>query len=188
MTIRAFIGVPIDPTIAEKISQVAAQLKQRFPEVRWVAEANLHFTVKFLGDVEEAQIGAIGAALAEALRPFSRFTLNAKGLGVFPDLRRARILWVGLLGSSLATLAAKVESTMIPFGFAPELKSFKPHLTVGRWRRFDGSPKKLAEELERWKEFEFGQSEVTEVIFFRSVLKPEGAVYQPLNVVRLAAS
>lgn len=188
MTIRAFIGVPIEPTTAEKIIQVVAQLKPRFPGLRWVVEKNLHFTVKFLGDVDEAQIGPIGDALAEALRPFSRFTLNAKGLGVFPDVRRARILWVGLQGSGLATLAAKVENAMIPHGFAPESRNFTPHLTVGRWRRSDESPTKLAEALERWKEFEFGSSEVKEVIFFHSVLKPEGAVYRPLNVVRLATS
>jgi len=188
VTLRAFIGVPIEPAIAEKISGVVAELKSRFPKVRWVAQSNLHFTVKFLGEVEEAQVGPISDALAEALRLFSRFTLNAKGLGVFPDVRRARILWVGLQGNGLVALAAKVESTMIPLGFAPESRNFKPHLTVGRWRRFDESPNKLAEELERWKEFEFGQSEVKEVIFFHSVLKPEGAVYKPLNVVRLAAS
>jgi len=164
------------------------QLKPRFQKVRWVAQSNLHFTLKFLGDVEEAQIEPISNALAEALRPFSCFTLNAKGLGVFPDVRRARILWVGLQGSGLATLATKVENTVIPLGFAPESKNFKPHLTVGRWRRPEDSPKKLAEELEHWKEFEFGKSQVQEVIFFQSMLKPEGPVYRPLNVVRLAAS
>lgn len=185
---RAFIGVPIDRTTSAKISAVAAELKHLLPEVRWVAEANLHFTLKFLGDVEEAQIEPISHALVDALRPFSRFTLNAKGLGVFPDLRRARVLWVGLQGGNLAALALKVESTMVSLGFAPELRNFKPHLTIGRWRRFDGSPKKLAEALERWQGFEFGRSEVEEVIFFHSVLKPEGAVYQSLNVVRLAAS
>ena len=188
MKIRAFIGVPIGPATAEKISQAVAQLKDRLQGIRWVAKSNLHFTVKFLGNVEEAQIGPIGDALAGALRPFSRFTLNAKGLGVFPDVRRARILWVGLHDGGLATLAAKVDGTMIPLGFAPESRSFMPHLTIARWRRFDESPKKLAKELERWKEFEFGQFEVKEVILFHSVLKPEGAVYQPLNAVRLAAS
>lgn len=184
---RAFIGVPIDPTTTANISDVVAQLKPPLPEVRWVAEPNLHFTLKFLGDVEETQLEPISHALVDALRPFSRFTLNAKGLGVFPDLRRARILWVELQGASLAALALKVENTMVSLGFAPELRKFKPHLTIGRWRRFDGSRKKLAEALERWKGFEFGRFEVKEVIFFQSVLKPEGAVYRPLNLVRLAA-
>jgi len=186
--IRAFIGVPIEPTTAEKISRVVAQLKPRFPKVRWVAQANLHFTVKFLGGIEEAQIRPISETLAEALRPFSCFTLNAKGLGVFPDVRRARILWVGLQGSGLATLAAKVDNLMIPLGFTPEARNFKPHLTVGRWRKLEASRQKLVEELDRWKEFEFGESQVKEVILFQSLLTPEGAIYQPLSVVRLAAS
>ncbi len=185
--IRAFIGVPIDPTTTAKISQVVSQLEHPLPDVRWVAEANLHFTLKFLGDVEEGHVEPINHALVDTLRPFSRFTLNAKGLGVFPDVRRARVLWVGLQGDRLAALALKVENAMVSLGFAPELRPFKPHLTIGRWRRFNGSPKKLAEALERWQGFEFGRSEVEEVILFQSVLKPEGAVYRQLNVVRLSA-
>lgn len=164
------------------------ELKDRLDGARWVTKTNLHFTVKFLGNVEEMQIGPIGEALAETLRPFSRFTLNAKGLGVFPDARRARILWVGLRDGELATLAATIDKKMISLGFAPEARNFQPHLTIGRWRRFNASPNKLARELERWKEIEFGQFEVKEVILFHSILKPEGAIYHPLNAVRLAAS
>ena len=138
------------------------------------------------GLLEGGGDGDRGDALEHQLHPFPRFTINAKGLGVFPDLKRPRVLWVGLGGNELAVLASKVESALEPLGFAREKRGFTPHLTVGRWRQFDGSGKKLAQELESWKHFNFGDSRVVAVILFQSVLKPQGALYFPLKTVPLA--
>jgi RNA 2',3'-cyclic 3'-phosphodiesterase len=184
--IRAFIGIEVDPRTVQKVSDVLAQLKPRIPGIRWVPPTNMHFTLKFLGNIEETLINPIAQALETALHPFPRFSINAKGLGVFPDLKRPRVLWVGLEDKELATLALKVETSLQPLGFAPETREFKPHLTVGRWRQFDGSSRKLAEDLEKWKYHEFGESTVEEVIFFRSELKRDGATYHQLKVVALA--
>src|SRR6266705_5449686 len=166
--IRAFIAVEIDPQVIDKISAAINQLKSRVSGVRWVNVTNIHLTLKFLGDVEESQINQIGAALEAQLHPFPRFTINAKGLGVFPDLRRPRILWFGLTGNELARLTTTVESALLPLGFAPEKRSFTPHLTIGRWRQFDRPPLTLEQELEHWQHYEFGRSTVDQVILFRS--------------------
>ncbi len=184
--IRAFIAVEIAPQTVRQISAVVADLRPRIPGIRWISPTNFHFTLKFLGDIEENKIEPIAQALEVVLHPFPRFIINAKGLGVFPDLKRPRILWVGLEGKGLAALTSKVETVIEPLGFAPEKREFQPHLTVGRWRQFDRSSRKFWEELERWKGHEFGESTVAEVIFFRSELKREGATYQPLKVVALA--
>ena len=184
--IRAFIAIEIDPQLVRQISAVVTDLKPRIAGIRWVPQANFHLTLKFLGDIEENKIEPIARALELALRPFPRFTINAKDLGVFPDLKRPHVLWIGLEGKKLLELASKVETALNPLGFGPEKKRFKPHLTVGRWRQFDRSSRKFGEELERWKGHEFGESTVAEVIFFQSELKREGATYQPLKVVALA--
>jgi RNA 2',3'-cyclic 3'-phosphodiesterase len=184
--IRAFLAVDIDPQTVKKISEALVRLKPGVPGIRWVSLTNFHFTLKFLGDIEETKANSIADALEVELRPFPRFTINAKGLGVFPDIKRPRVLWIGLEGKELRDLASKVEKAMEPLGFMPEKREFKPHLTVGRWREFVGSSKTLGEELEKWKSYEFGESAVAEVIFFRSVLKPEGAIYHPLKIVALA--
>jgi RNA 2',3'-cyclic 3'-phosphodiesterase len=184
--IRAFIAVEIAPQTVRQIAAVVADLKPRIPGIRWIPPTNFHFTLKFLGDIEETKIEPIAQALELALHPFPRFTINAKGLGVFPDLKRPRILWVALEGKGLAALASKVETVLESLCFAPEKREFQPHLTVGRWRQFDRSSRKFGEELERWKGHEFGESTVAEVIFFQSELKREGATYQPLKVVALA--
>lgn len=184
--IRAFVGVRIAPDTVESILQALSQIERRLTGVRWVARENFHFTLKFLGDVEERRIKAVGQALEQALGPFSRFSINAKGIGVFPDLKRPRILWVGLAGPPLGELAAQVESALEPVGFPREKRAFKPHLTVGRWRSSTGSEGQLGKEIERWQGAEFGASPVTEVVLFQSVLDPGGAVYRPLHTVALA--
>jgi len=183
--IRAFIAIDIDPQVRENISRAIGQLSSRVLGVRWIAPANFHLTLKFLGDVEQAQIEAISAALEERLRPFPRCTINAKGLGAFPNLRRPRIMWIGLAGNELATLAAQVELALLPLGFAPEKRNFTPHLTIGRWRQTDRPSKTLGQELESWKDYEFGATRVDEVILFQSVLKPEGAIYTRAKAVTL---
>ena len=183
--IRAFVAVDLEPQTIQQIAEAVATLRPRMPGVRWLPPANFHLTLKFLGDIDETKVAPIAAALERDLYPFSCFTINAKGLGVFPDLKRPRILWVGLVGDELNALASGVEKTLVPFGFAAEKRGFTPHLTVGRWREFHGSSKELGDEIEKWRGQDFGRSNVDEVILFQSVLKPEGANYHRLKVVKL---
>jgi len=125
--IRAFIAIEIDPVTASQIAAAIEQLKARSAAIRWVGAGNIHLTLKFLGNIDESKIEPIGAALTDALCPFQRFTINAKGLGVFPNPKRPRVLWVGLVGSRLTELAVVVESALVPLGFAREEKTFTPH-------------------------------------------------------------
>ena len=184
--IRAFVAIEIDPTTVQNIAAAIVELTPRIAAVRWVAPSHFHLTLKFLGDIDEAQISPIAQALEQHLHPFPRCTINAKGLGVFPEVKRPRVLWVGLNSNRLIALAAKVETALAPLGFIPDKRGFKPHLTVGRWRQQIGSAVKLGEELERWQAQEFGESEVKQVILFQSILKPEGAEHRPLKVIALA--
>jgi RNA 2',3'-cyclic 3'-phosphodiesterase len=183
--IRSFIAIELDHQVIDKISAAIDQLQSRISGIRWVSAANFHLTLKFLGAVEQEQISRIGAMLDAELCPFPRITINAKGLGVFPDPRRPRILWVGLAGIQLASLVSRVESALQPLGFAPETRDFKPHLTIGRWRQTDRAAKNLGPALESWQEYDFGATHVGEVILFQSVLKPQGAIYTRLKTVTL---
>lgn len=183
--IRAFIAIDLDPQVIENIRRTIEDLKPLIPGVRWVSAKNFHLTLKFLGDVEESLIDNVSAALSGALCPFPRLSINAKGLGVFPNLRRPRILWVGLAGNALTTLAARVESALEPLGFAAGQRPFTPHLTIGRWRQIDRPPKTLGEALASWRNRNFGESTVDKMVLYQSVLKPDGPIYQTLEVVTL---
>ncbi len=169
----------------QRISEVQSQLQQKLRGVRWVRKENLHLTLKFLGDTPEEKVGPLVNVLEPVLAAIAPFRIIGRGIGVFPDIRRARILWAGLEGDDLARLVMEVERAVEPFGFTKEKRDFKPHLTIGRWRRFDGRSDLLKQEIEHLKNYEFGDSRVGEVTLFQSILRSEGAVYSPLKVMGL---
>jgi 2'-5' RNA ligase len=183
--IRAFVAVTLDSKVIDEIANASARLKPHIAGVRWVAPTNFHLTLKFLDGVDETLIEPIGAALREQLRLFPRFTINAKGLGVFPGPKRPRVLWVGLIGDRLVSLASRVEFALQPLGFTPETRKFTPHLTIGRWRQAELAPKSLGRVLENWQDRDFGRSRVKSVKLVQSMLKPEGATYNDLITVPL---
>jgi 2'-5' RNA ligase len=185
--IRAFIAVDLDDPVIDKICDAIGVLKSRITEIRWLKKETLHLTLKFLGNIAEPQVESIVAALGQPLRLFSPCTISAKGLGVFPDFRRPKILWVGLSGDQLADLAAKIESALVPLGFVPETRVFTPHLTIGRWRESSRPAKNLRQEIASWNDFEFGACAVRQIVLFQSVLKPEGASYRELRTIQLGA-
>ena len=98
------------------------------------------------------------------------------------------MLWVGLEGKWLVPLATTVEESLAAAGFPRERREFKPHLTIGRWREFDGRTDLIRQQLERWKDHDFGPSPASEIIFFQSVLKPDGAIYTPLGTFPLGGN
>ncbi|MDP6559521.1 MAG: RNA 2',3'-cyclic phosphodiesterase [Candidatus Binatia bacterium] len=184
--IRVFVGVRIGPNLAQRISEVSSHLKENLTGIRWVAQGNLHFTLKFLGEVQEQRVAPITAALEQGLRETGSFTIKGRGIGVFPDIREPRVLWVGLLGGGLEPLARKVGRTLQTLGFPKEKRSLKPHLTIGRWRQGRAPTQNLGREIYRWQDYEFGEFRVEGVILFESVLKPTGAEYSPLHVFHLS--
>ncbi|HLN82683.1 MAG TPA: RNA 2',3'-cyclic phosphodiesterase [Candidatus Binatia bacterium] len=185
--IRAFIAVDLDDPVIEKICNVVEILKSRITEIRWLRKENLHLTLKFLGNIAESQVEPIATALRHPLGLFSPCNISAKGLGVFPDFRRPKILWVGLTGDQLVQLTAEIESALMPLGFTPENRAFTPHLTIGRWREGNRPAKNLRQKIGSLNDFEFGACAVRQIVLFQSVLKPEGASYSELRTIQLGA-
>lgn len=185
---RAFIALDLNPSVIANIGLATDELRRHLPDLRWVTPANFHLTLKFLGGIDDAAVPAIGAALRREIGLFPRFTINAKGLGVFPSPGRPRVLWVGFTGDSLALLASKIESALEPLGFAPESRRFTPHMTIGRWRESASASRPLREQLAKWANHEFGTSAVESVNVMQSLLHPKGASYRNLLAVALARS
>lgn len=184
--IRAFVAVALAPESVRRIAGCIEELAPRLSGVRWVPAQNLHVTLKFLGWIDERRLAPLANALADALEDFSRFSVNAKGLGVFPGVKRARVLWVGLEGPDLGRLAERVETALEPLGFAREARSFTAHLTIGRWRDYTRAPGELQRELDRCAAREFGASIIEEVALFESVLHRDGPTYRILEVFPLS--
>ncbi len=177
-SVRTFVAVELPDEVVRTLAAVIDGLREAGDGVRWVRPEGIHLTLKFLGDVEEAQIPGVVAAVARVAGEVAPFTLQTAGVGGFPSRDRARVLWVGIEGDSgaLKRLQAGVERVLHPLGFPPERRRFTAHVTLGRARR---RPVTLLRDMA-------GPTEpvrfwVARVDVMKSDLRPEGAVYSVLG-------
>ena len=196
--IRTFVAIELDDDLRKAVAKVQEQIQEQLmgplrhtaPGVRiqWVRPGSIHLTLKFLGDIDEARVEEIRAALVPAVQTQSRFAVDVGGLGVFPDLRAPRVLWIGLLSQvdALMRLAAEVEAALNGVGFPPESRPLSPHLTLARIKeRSREVGKGLADSGLMAQPFRVGNLAVHAVCLMKSDLKPSGAVYTRLVQVPL---
>jgi 2'-5' RNA ligase len=188
--VRCFIAIELPDGVKRGLRELQAQLKAgSSAPVKWVDPANIHLTLKFLGNVAADRIDEISLAMTEAARGTPPFSLEIKELGVFPNPRRVQIIWVGLGGEvdKLARLQQRIESGLEKLGFTPEGRRFTPHLTLARVRD-------QATPLEREKlgqlitETEFAAAHkfiVDSVKLMKSQLTREGPIYTRLSSAAL---
>jgi 2'-5' RNA ligase len=176
--LRAFIAISLPEPVLQGIVTAQETLKRSGLKIRWVRKEGIHLTLKFLGDIDRDSVEKISEAMERATGSFSPFTLWAEGIGVFPNLRRPRVAWVGLSGDIeiLRALQRDLESQLSGLGFPKEKRPFKGHLTLGRVKgRLDGI--KLQEALEDLGDFRTESFTAQSLVLFQSELRPDGAVY-----------
>lgn len=185
--IRAFIAIPLPQEVIDRARELQAGLREEGLRMRWVRPQAIHLTLKFLGDIDRTRIAKIEQALATVAGPSGPLELAAKGLGVFPGVSQARVLWMGIAGETPALLALqrRIETELVPLGFPSEKRRYSAHLTLARARgRLD--PHRLVRCLETLGGLEAVPFEVREIVLFRSELKPDGAVYTRVASKNLA--
>jgi 2'-5' RNA ligase len=189
--IRTFIAIELDESIKDGLTRLQEGLKGEVPQgsVRWVRPASIHLTLKFLGDVPADQTREITRALERSCQGFAPFSLACGGLGCFPNLKRPRVVWVGVHEETgtLAQLQKAIEANVAPLGYPTEKRKFSPHLTLGRVQRRVSSSDlhRLGEQVGSSEIGTLGQMEVRSVNLMRSDLRPSGAVYTRLAEVKL---
>ncbi len=188
--VRSFIAIKLPDELKLGLVQLQARLKLgEPPPVKWVDPHGIHLTLKFLGNVPVDRIGDITRAIEEAARGISPFHLEVKDLGVFPNLRRVQVAWVGMSGQvdRLCQLQQRIESELAPLGFAPESRRFTPHLTLARLRdRASPDERQRFGQLIANTRFEATFTfEVDAISLMRSRLTREGAIYSQISSVGL---
>ena len=145
---------------------------------------NIHVSLKFLGEVDEARAPELRTALEQAARGGARsesrpLTLHIAGFGVFPDYRRPHVVWAGIdPDPALELLQHGVEEAFAALGFPTEARAFRPHVTLGRTRR-DARPRDFAGLESLLGALDFSETvTVAQVDLMQSTLQPEGSVYQ----------
>jgi 2'-5' RNA ligase len=142
--IRVFLAVELSSGIRENLFSLQQELKKTLPPVNWVRPESIHLTVKFLGYVEPSRISQLLLALEPIGTTQPGFSIEVQGVGVFPQIKHPRILWVGVTGKThaLQELVLEIEAALEPLGFPPEEKPYHPHLTLARIKRDNTSGKR----------------------------------------------
>lgn len=157
--------------------------------VRWVPAKGIHLTLKFLGEVDPGRVGSLAEAIRSAASSHAAFQVSVGGVGCFPGPRKPRVVWVGVQEptGALAALQREIEAALAPLGFPAEDREFNPHLTLGRLRR-EASPEdaaKVGAVISKEPMNPLGEIPVTEVVLFRSDLRPTGPIYTRLATAAL---
>ena len=176
---RLFVALEIPSEVRANLAALLEDLRAISREPKWVRPENLHVTLKFLGEVAEAQVDAVQAAL-RGVRSEQSVALEFRGVGFFPNAKHPRVFWAGIEASAnLRKLAADMEGLMEKCGFPREQREFSPHLTLARFER-PGLPERLRGAIAENAQRDFGTLRTNEFHLIQSKLKPAGAEYTTL--------
>lgn len=174
--VRTFIAIALPDAVQESLGQVSAALARPLPPraVRWVKPALMHITLRFLGDTAVSLLPAIAAQLDTITAQRAPFSLVVGGLGCFPNRKRPRVIWAGLQGdiAQAQGLVLALNELLLPLGWEPEKRPFRPHLTLGRV-----NDSRQLQGLNWEMEIEAMMVPVTAVHLIESQLRPSGPVY-----------
>ena len=189
--LRLFIAIELTEALRTSLAALQNDLKRQLSPrvVRWTNPDGIHLTLKFLGDTPADRVEAIARAMEAAAVSFAPFSFTVAGFGCFPNLRRAKVLWVGLpeMPKALAGLQRATDLHLTRLGFDKETRSFSPHLTLGRVNKdiSRADREKLVGVVAQAQVGVLGTVPVLETVLFQSDLRPGGAVHTALARAKL---
>jgi len=184
---RLFVALPLPEPVKNTLDRITNNLKAHGGKVRWVAAKNLHLTVRFLGETEEAKVPKLKKLIDEVAAKFPAADTTIDRLGGFPNLNRPRVIWAGLAENesveSMGKLARQIELAVRQLRFEPDKKGFKPHLTLGRVK----DPRDLGELPAFMKSCRFEPIPLAldRLVLIKSTLTPQGSIYEHLHEAKL---
>lgn len=188
--VRSFIAIELPEEVKNGLRQLQSCLKSPGQTyVKWVDPNSVHLTLVFLGNVGVNKIGDITRAIESAAQAVTPFQVELTDPGVFPNLKRVQVVWVGLSGDidKLKLLQQRIEVNLTPLGFTPEKRPFTPHLTLARLRE-GASPQERQEFGQLFTSAKFEVAcpiKVDSVSLMKSQLTRQGAIYSEIASVVL---
>ena len=178
---RAFIAIDLPEALHTALAEAQQNFRSAARDARWTRPEGIHLTVKFLGEISDAQTKQVVEALTQ-IGPFEPFSIEVKGFGFFPQAQRPRVFWAGVMAPpALTQLAAQVENRMEKIGFAREDRAFSAHLTLARFQ-VPRPQSALEAAIAARADTSLGAFNASEFFLFESKLSPQGAQYR--KVVR----
>lgn len=190
---RLFIGIELPEHIREAAAAAVEALRDSVRRaapralIRWLPADNLHVTVWFFGEVAEANVDPLVAALGGKPLDAGKFDLQLGGAGAFPPSGPPRALWLGLTagGAALAAVHASLRGRLAPLGYQPESRPFAPHLTIGRAKDVHRGDAPAVRRILRDARIPPVSGEIDHATLFKSRTLPEGSQYEALLRVPL---
>ena len=180
---RIFTAIDICHEAREKVSVYIESLRREFPDLRvgWEKAEKLHLTLRFFGGVDRNGLKNIENAVEETAQQISDFKLIIHSTGVFPNVRGAKILWLGLEDKTnlLKKTNEVLENECAKFDFAKEKRNFKPHLTIARLREPEKSKRLAVTHLKN--EFPPIEFDAKSIVIYESKLLPNGSIYRKIE-------
>lgn len=181
---RLFIAIDLDERIRASAWEAVQPLRKEPVDVKWVEQENLHLTLKFLGEVGEAQVKEIEGKVAEVVQGHASFPITLGGLGYYGDSHHPRSLWIGVKENEekILKLMADLDAALDYVNENPREPS--AHLTIGRVRS-GRNQELLLEKLRELKDVKVGEMDVKMIALKRSVLGEKGPQYSDMKVFPL---
>ena len=183
MTFRAFIAAEVGPR--DEFERFQRGLRKTGAPMKLVELKNLHITLKFLGDIEEAKVDDIVDAMAKATQDNGAFHIKFTGCGAFPSMNYIKVVWIGVDdGENLVDIAVDLDERLNKLGFKKEKNKFSPHLTMARVKSAKGKDE-LVRYLNSQSDNEFGELHVGSIKLMKSELTPQGPIYECVEEIPL---
>ena len=173
---RLFVAVPVSEEIAKEIKPVLNALAKTGADLKLVSLFNLHFTLKFLGEVDEKHIPEIEKTLVSIAEKTKTFEVSVKGVGVFPSLEKISVVWIGTEDPELVSLMKKVGDEL-NYIRKNEYDEEVAHLTIARVKT-GRNKKELQQFVKHFEKKDFGKMKVDKMILFESELTKDGSMYK----------
>lgn len=177
-TVRAFIGCVLDLGATRKVQELSRATRALADPagwaVRWVPPPSLHFTLRFLGDLDQGLIEPVADAMRSAARATPTLLVGVGGLGAFPDRDAPQVLYADVTRGheGLAGLAARLENALGALGFPKADRPFVGHMTLGRVQSSRGGLASITP-----AHTDCGVGTIGAVTLYRSDLFSKGAEY-----------
>ena len=142
---RLFIAINFPDDVRSALHAAMSPLRAAAPEVRWVDAPRIHLTVTFLGEQPETAVPPLLESLTAVASRFDPIAMELRGLNAFPNLRRPRVVWMGVNADpKLELLHHDIETACAALGHPVEARAYRAHVTLGRVREPLSNPARLA--------------------------------------------
>lgn len=176
--VRLFSGLLVQSGWHSSLLSAQRELQSRFSSgVKWSPAENLHITVRFIGDVPQAQAQELIQAWNSLYLPSPLPMLQLAGFGCFPQQGPERVVWAGVrvVSGAWQELVRGVDTILASSGVISPPSDPILHVTLGRVR--DPRAVRGMRQVLSQMELHADAARVETVGLFRSVQDTQGSRY-----------